>query len=73
VPWVQPWANVPAPLGLPKNAATGRAYSGVNVLILWVACLERGFGTQNWLRFFADGAAKKWPLRGSLREATGSM
>ena len=34
VPWVQPWGNVKAPFGLPKNAATGRAYSGVNVLIL---------------------------------------
>jgi hypothetical protein len=33
VPWVQPWGNVKAPLRLPKNAATGRAYS-VNVLIL---------------------------------------
>jgi antirestriction protein ArdC len=51
VPWVQPWANVSAPLGLPKNAATGQAYSGVNVLILWIACVERGFGTQNWLTF----------------------
>jgi antirestriction protein ArdC len=51
VPWVQPWANVRAPLGLPKNATTGRTYSGVNVLILWIACMERGFGTQNWLTF----------------------
>ena len=24
VPWVQPWAGAAAPLGLPKNAATGR-------------------------------------------------
>lgn len=51
VPWVQPWANAAAPLGMPKNAATGRAYSGVNVLILWIDCMERGFGTQNWLTF----------------------
>jgi antirestriction protein ArdC len=51
VPWVQPWANTAAPLGLPKNAATGRAYSGVNVLILWIAGMERGFGTQRWLTF----------------------
>jgi antirestriction protein ArdC len=51
VPWVQPWAAVAAPLGLPKNAETGRAYSGVNILILWIACMERGFGTQRWLTF----------------------
>jgi len=28
VPWVQPWGSAKAGLGLPKNAATGRAYSG---------------------------------------------
>jgi antirestriction protein ArdC len=47
---VQPWGNVSAPLGLPKNAATGRAYSGI-ILILWIACAERGFTGQNWLTF----------------------
>jgi antirestriction protein ArdC len=51
VPWVQPWANAAAPLGLPKNAATGRNYSGVNILILWGAAAERGFTSQNWLTF----------------------
>ena len=51
VPWVQPWDNVAAPLGLPENAATGRRYSGINVLILWIACMERGFRTQGWLTF----------------------
>jgi antirestriction protein ArdC len=51
VPWVQPWANVSAPLGLPRNAATGRAYSGINILILWCAVAERGFNGQNWLTF----------------------
>ena len=35
VPWVQPWgtAAAKAPLAMPKNAATGRFYSGINVLI----------------------------------------
>ena len=46
VPWVQPRAGVSAPLGLPKNAATGRAYSGINILILWCAVAERGFRGQ---------------------------
>jgi len=43
VPWVQPWgtAAVKAPLAMPKNAATGRGYSGINVLILWGAVIER--------------------------------
>jgi antirestriction protein ArdC len=39
--------NVKAPLGMPKNAATGRVYSGVNVLIVWIDCIERGFGTRH--------------------------
>jgi antirestriction protein ArdC len=44
VPWVQPWgtASAKAPLAMPKNAATGREYSGINVLILWGAVIEHG-------------------------------
>jgi antirestriction protein ArdC len=51
VPWVQPWGGVTARLGLPRNAATDRPYSGINILILWIACAERGFTAQNWLTF----------------------
>ena len=53
LPWVQPWGSsgVRAPLGLPKNAATGRAYSGINVLILWSAGVENGFTVQSWVTF----------------------
>jgi len=51
VPWMQPWANAAAPLGTPRNAATQRLYTGINILILWMACTERGFTGQNWLTF----------------------
>ncbi len=53
VPWVQPWgtAAAKAPLAMPKNASTGRAYSGINVLLLWGAVIERGFTGQSWLTF----------------------
>jgi antirestriction protein ArdC len=53
VPWVQPWgtAAAKASLTMPKNAATQRQYSGINVLILWDAAIEHGFSTQNWLTF----------------------
>lgn len=53
VPWLQPWESsaVRAPLAIPKNAATGRAYSGINVLTLWGAVVESGFATQSWLTF----------------------
>jgi len=52
-PWVQPWgtAAAKAPLALPKNAATQRRYSGINVLILWGAVIEHGFTGQSWLTF----------------------
>ena len=53
VPWVQPWgtAAVKAPLAMPRNATTQRRYSGINVLILWGAVIERGFTGQSWLTF----------------------
>lgn len=52
-PWVQPWGSsaVSAPLAMPRNAATGRGYSGVNILILWGAVVARGFSCQSWLTF----------------------
>lgn len=55
-PWVQPWASASvsggrlAP-GLPRNAVTGRSYSGVNVLILWGAVIESGYPSQGWLTY----------------------
>ena len=53
LPWVQPWgtAGVAAPLSMPRNAATGRGYSGINVLILWGAVVARGYTCQGWLTF----------------------
>jgi antirestriction protein ArdC len=36
---------------MPRNALTGRAYSGVNVLILWATVMARGWPSQNWLTF----------------------
>ena len=52
-PWVQPWgkAEAKAPLGLPNNASTGRAYSGINILILWGAVVQHGFPGQGWLTY----------------------
>ncbi len=52
-PWVQPWGtpSAKAQLALPKNASTNRAYSGINVLILWGEVIEKGYGGQSWLTF----------------------
>jgi antirestriction protein ArdC len=53
VPWVQPWGTAAskASVSMPRNAATQRRYSGINVLILWAAVIERGFSGQSWLTF----------------------
>jgi len=51
VPWVQPWGPANANLGLPKNAATSRRYSGINILVLWGAVHDKNFRGQNWLTF----------------------
>jgi antirestriction protein ArdC len=52
VPWVRPWATSGStPLGLPQNASTGRAYSGINILLLWAAAIEQGRPSQRWLTF----------------------
>lgn len=53
VPWVQSWGTeaAKAPLSMPRNAASARPYSGINVLILWGAVIERGFSGQSWLTF----------------------
>ncbi|HEX4693600.1 ArdC family protein [Sphingomonas sp.] len=64
VPWVQPWGRIGgAAAGLPRNAVSDRAYSGINVLILWGAVIERGYRSQAWLTFRqaldAGGAVRK--------------
>jgi antirestriction protein ArdC len=51
LPWVQPWGDTGADVGMPCNAGTGRRYSGVNVLMLWVAAMERGWSSQRWLTY----------------------
>ncbi len=53
VPWVRPWktnryskASV-----MPGNAVTGRAYSSINVPILWASADMNGYPTHAWMTF----------------------
>lgn len=55
-PWAQPWGRrgaggAGADVGLPKNGSTGRAYSGINILLLWGAAIEDARSCQTWLTF----------------------
>jgi antirestriction protein ArdC len=42
VPWRQPWSGKGYGV-MPRNAATNRAYSGANVLLLWSRAQENGY------------------------------
>ncbi|VTP78172.1 DNA primase TraC [Leclercia adecarboxylata] len=37
--------------GLPLKATTGRHYSGVNVLLLWMSAEEQGFRNNRWMTY----------------------
>ncbi|BBD97403.1 DUF1738 domain-containing protein [Sphingobium amiense] len=48
---------------LPRNALTGRNYSGINILLLWGEVIAKGHPSQSWLTFRqarqAGGAVRK--------------
>lgn len=43
--------------GMPRNYATGKRYSGVNVLVLWLAAEAHGYSDSRWLTFKQATAA----------------
>jgi len=51
LPWVQPWDSAACVCTMPHNAATGRRYSGINVLILWAAVIQGRYSSQRWLTY----------------------
>jgi antirestriction protein ArdC len=46
-----PWHRSTAPLSRPMNAATGKAYRGVNVLALWASAETQDFGHGLWATY----------------------
>ncbi len=58
-PWRRPWRAAQNVHGssLPVNAVTGRAYSGINVPLLWMAAEEHGYTSDRWLTFRQAKAA----------------
>lgn len=51
-PWVKPWnaGHEPGQVMRPMRA-TGEAYSGVNVLLLWLAGLRMAATSPTWMTF----------------------
>ena len=50
-PWIKPWSEGGSTASRPTNAVTGRAYTGINVTILWTAARASGFERDRWLTF----------------------
>ena len=48
--WRMPWHHRAAPVMRPRSAA-GRAYSGINRLVLWASVEARGFESGTWATF----------------------
>lgn len=49
-PWVKDWSGT-ASSDMPRNAITSRAYSGVNILLLWIETAIHGYHSPRWLTF----------------------
>ena len=54
-PWRKPWSAKASQAGgasiFPRNAVSGRPYSGVNVLLLWAKADDHGYSDGRWLTF----------------------
>ncbi|MGL4666823.1 MAG: ArdC family protein [Saezia sp.] len=50
-PWVCPWVKGSGGHGLPINFDTKKAYSGINVCLLWFAAAEAGFSSNQFLTY----------------------
>ena len=50
-PWRKPWRALEktSQSPVPINAFTGAYYSGINIMLLWLAAEERGYGSNRWL------------------------
>lgn len=54
-----PWRRGAGALHLPANALTGKSYSGINILNLWVTAEVRHYATPLW------GTYRQWAERGA--------
>lgn len=50
-PWACPWQRTPGMSGLPSNYATGMAYNGMNIMLLWCSASKQGFSDSRWMTY----------------------
>ncbi len=62
-PWIRPWDAGAVAQDTPVNGWTGRAYRGINTLLLWVAQTALGYDSGEWFTFrqakLAGGQVRK--------------
>ena len=72
-PWRRPWdpdkAGGPA---MPRNAATGQRYRGINVLTLGMSALTFNSGDPRWATY-KQAATRGWQVRKGERGTTGYL
>lgn len=56
-PWSCPWQRVDGMYDLPSNYATGAAYSGMNIMLLWCSASKQGFSDSRWMTYKQAQAA----------------
>ena len=50
VPWRKPWSGSSQGFQMPVRV-TGEPYSGINVLLLWIAVQEKGYVSHRWMTY----------------------
>lgn len=51
MPWQRPWNNDFPSMVIPCNGESGRLYSGINVLLLWMSAIRKNFTQRKWVTF----------------------
>jgi len=49
-PWRRPWTGATMACAFPLRS-NGQAYRGINILMLWLAAEERGYGAAHWFTY----------------------
>jgi antirestriction protein ArdC len=60
IPWHKPWTSVN---DFPTNLSTGKQYRGINIFVLYMTSMAKGYNSRYWLTF---NQAKK--LGGSIKK-----
>lgn len=56
LPWRKDWTSNDQSFSMPRRA-NGEFYKGINVLLLWIATMEKGFTADQWMTFKQAKAA----------------